>query len=276
MSPPATVSPSGSGLVKPKATYGTPVLSPSATPYTPIPQQPHPYPPPPASNPIQYDLRGLAQSPSSATGRTTAPLSPQLGLPASPTPMMFGPGRASGAQLPPAAMRQGNAVAETDSQAQGAVEFESKLSVGIDFGTTFSVPTCIAYYQPSPNDEAQIVAWGIEASALTLHEGFYKIEWFKLFLDRLVLRDGRLAASARLPDLPFGKQPTDVVTDYLNCLWKYAKERITEEIGSVADLEAADVILTVPAAWGAAACSLIREAAIKAEMVRSATPVPAS
>lgn len=63
-----------------------------------------------------------------------------------------------------------------------------------------------------------------------------RIEWFKLFLDPQVLREGRLATSARLPELPHGKQPIDVVTDFLSCLWKYAKERITEEIGSVADL----------------------------------------
>lgn len=123
------------------------------------------------------------------------------------------------------------------------------------------------------------------------------MEWFKLFLDPQVLREGRLAATARLPDLPYGKEPIDVVTDYLSCLWKYAKERITEEIGSVADLgaslslldwlppawdrradrtlerghtEAADVILTVPAAWDAAGCQMMRTAAINAGMVQSA------
>lgn len=35
-------------------------------------------------------------------------------------------------------------------------------------------------------------------------------------------------------------------------------------------VEAADVILTVPAAWDAAGCSIMREAAIKAGMVQSA------
>lgn len=64
----------------------------------------------------------------------------------------------------------------------------------------------------------------------------HRVEWFKLFLDPAVLREGRLASSARLPDLPPGKEPIDVITDYLSCLWLYAKERITEEIGSVADL----------------------------------------
>lgn len=75
-----------------------------------------------------------------------------------------------------------------------------------------------------------------------------RVEWFKLFLDPAVLREGRLATSARLPELPPGKEPVDVVTDYLSCLWQYAKERITEEIGSVADLgESADWISTLHA-----------------------------
>lgn len=42
------------------------------------------------------------------------------------------------------------------------------------YETFRKVPTCIAYYQPSPNDEAVVVAWGIEAKAMTLREGFYK------------------------------------------------------------------------------------------------------
>ena len=33
-----------------------------------------------------------------------------------------------------------------------------------------------------------------------------------------------------------GKQPLDVIVDFLSCLWEYAKERITAEIGAVADL----------------------------------------
>jgi len=71
-------------------------------------------------------------------------------------------------------------------------------------------------------------------------------------------------------DLPFGKEPIDIIVDYLTCLWRYAKERITEDTGSIADLEAADVLLTVPAQWDAAGCQIMREAAIKAGMVQSA------
>lgn len=42
------------------------------------------------------------------------------------------------------------------------------------YETYRKVPTCIAYYQPTPSSEAVIVAWGIEAKAMTLREGFYK------------------------------------------------------------------------------------------------------
>ncbi len=40
----------------------------------------------------------------------------------------------------------------------------------------------------------------------------------------------------RLPGLPYGKEPVDVIVDFLTCIWTYAKARITDEIGSVADL----------------------------------------
>jgi hypothetical protein len=67
-----------------------------------------------------------------------------------------------------------------------------------------------------------------------------------------------------------GKKAINVIVDFLSCLWEYAKEQITREIGAVADLskdtkviykqhanfvafnqDSADVWLTVPAAWDA-------------------------
>ncbi|GAA6006073.1 Hsp70 family protein [Rhodotorula paludigena] len=277
-----------SGLMRPKPVYGTP--SPQTTYSTPATTLAAPSPP------VTLDEHGM---------RLTSPALTPLVIPSSQLPASSAaPQRstvsngAMGSGEPQSFVQGEQVIAEADSALQTS-EQEAKLSVGIDFGTTFSgvaygsnrhmsgqvrqilnwpgsyetyrkVPTCIAYYQPTPADEAIVVAWGIEAKAMTLREGFYKVEWFKLFLDPQVLREGRLAASARLPELPYGKQPVDVVTDYLSCLWKYAKERITEEIGSVADLEGADVILTVPAAWDAAGCQIMRTAAINAGMVQSA------
>jgi hypothetical protein len=85
--------------------------------------------------------------------------------------------------------------------------------------------------------------------------------------------------------------------DFLACIWEYAKQQITREIGAVADLGvytlscisnkietltrispnpllhshqgAADVWLTVPAAWDAMGCQMMREAAIDAGLVQS-------
>lgn len=94
-----------------------------------------------------------------------------------------------------------------------------------------------------------------------------RCEWFKLFLSPESLRSGQ--PDPRLPPLPAGKNVVDVISDFLRCIWRYAKRQITDEIGSVVDLDAADVLLTVPAAWDAAGCSLMREAAIRAGLVQS-------
>lgn len=78
---------------------------------------------------------------------------------------------------------------------------------------------------------------------------------FKLFLEPHALRDDH-AVDPRLPSLPAssygviplihrsrvsirtqpGKHAIDVIIDFLRCLWGYAKEQITREIGAVADL----------------------------------------
>ncbi|GAA5992962.1 hypothetical protein JCM10908_000772 [Rhodotorula pacifica] len=187
-----------------------------------------------------------------------------------------------------------NARGQAKTQAQR--EDEGKMSVGIDFGTTFSgiaygssrvfdgqirqilnwpgsyetyrkVPTCILYEQHDPSEEAKIVSWGLEAKNTTVREGFVKCEWFKLLLSPESLRSG--VPDPWLPPLPVGKNVVDVIADFLRCIWRYARRVITEEIGSVVDLNAADVLLTVPAAWDAAACSLMRESALRAGLVQS-------
>ncbi|KAI5477442.1 protein of heat shock protein Hsp70 family [Pseudohyphozyma bogoriensis] len=175
---------------------------------------------------------------------------------------------------------------------QGAGENEGKLSVGTTFSgiaygsnrsmsgqirqilswpgsyeTYRKVPTCILYHQRTPSEPATVLAWGLEAK--TLGPSNLTLGQHRLFLSPDVLRDGRGTSSARLPELPYGKEPIDVIVDFLTCLWTYAKTTITEEIGSVADLEAADVLLTVPAAWDAAGCAIMRQAALKAGLVQS-------
>jgi len=166
------------------------------------------------------------------------------------------------------------------------------MSISIDFGTTFSgvaygssriasgqvqqilswpgssetfrkIPTCLLY------DEAgRVLAWGLEAKNTGPMPGTIRCEWFKLFLEPHVLRD-ESAVDPRLPMLPPGKRAVDLIIDFLSCLWEYAKDQITRDIGAVADLNTADVWLTVPAAWDARGCEVMREAAIAAGMVHS-------
>ncbi|KAF8687621.1 Actin-like ATPase protein, partial [Rhizoctonia solani] len=170
---------------------------------------------------------------------------------------------------------------------------EGKLSVSIDFGTTFSgvaygssriaggkvqqilqwpgsfenfrkIPTCLLY-----GEQGEVLTWGLEAKNASPIPGSFRCEWFKLFLEPKSLREGTV--DSRLPGLPPGKKPIDAIIDFLSCLWNYAKQQITREIGAVADLNSADVWLTVPAAWDAKGCDMMREAAIAAGLVQNAS-----
>ncbi|ORY76553.1 hypothetical protein BCR35DRAFT_120949 [Leucosporidium creatinivorum] len=255
------------------------------------PSYPHTPPPPMPSGPHGY-VAGIARpSPTYAQG---APPTPSM-TSGPPTPTL---GRSRTGSVH-ARSRQGSERMDGAVSAVSrrmAENTEGKLSVGIDFGTTFSgvaygstrlfsgqirqilvwpgsyetyrkVPSCILYSQHSPHDEAQVIAWGLEAKNMTLQPGMVKCEWFKLLLSPESLRSGQ--PDPRLPPLPHGKTVVDVISDFLREIWRYSKRQITEEIGSVVDLDSADVLLTVPAAWDAAGCSLMREAAIRAGLVQS-------
>ncbi|KAK7440018.1 hypothetical protein VKT23_017271 [Stygiomarasmius scandens] len=181
----------------------------------------------------------------------------------------------------------------TSLYAQDAVNMdEGKMSVSIDFGTTFSgvaygssriaggqvqqilnwpgsfetfrkIPTCLLY-----DDQGRVLAWGLEAKNAGPIPNTIRCEWFKLFLEPSALRD-ESSVDPRLPQLPPGKKAINLIIDFLSCLWEYAKEQITRDIGAVADLNSADVWLTVPAAWDARGCEIMREAAIQAGLVQS-------
>ncbi|KAJ7619528.1 actin-like ATPase domain-containing protein [Roridomyces roridus] len=165
-----------------------------------------------------------------------------------------------------------------------------KLVIAIDFGTTFSgvaygssriaagrvqqiiqwpgssetyrkIPTCLLY-----DEQGRVLAWGLEAKNASI-PGTSRFEWFKLFLDPRALRD-EPALDPRLPALPAGKTARDLIEDFLSCLWEYAREQITAEIGAIADLNTCDVWMTVPAAWDAKGCALMRRASIDAGLVQ--------
>lgn len=108
---------------------------------------------------------------------------------------------------------------------------------------------------------------------------------------RYVKHAPRITATPLIPEFinQPGKKALDLIIDFLSCLWEYAKEQITREIGAVADLskchpipcfdyradacinflDSADVWLTVPAAWDAKGCNMMRDAAISAGLVQS-------
>ncbi|KAI5120632.1 hypothetical protein M0805_009392 [Coniferiporia weirii] len=171
-----------------------------------------------------------------------------------------------------------------------SVADEGRMSVSIDFGTTFSgvaygssrieqgkvqqilrwpgsfetfrkIPTCLLY-----DESGRVLAWGLEAKNASPMAGTVRCEWFKLFLEPRALREGHV--DPRLPSLPPGKEAIDLIIDFLSCMWEYAKEEITRAIGAIADLDSADVWVTVPAAWDAKGCEIMRKAAIAAGLVQ--------
>ncbi|KAF9480618.1 actin-like ATPase domain-containing protein [Pholiota conissans] len=213
---------------------------------------------------------------SAQTGFSNQPLM-QPGLTHSPNMSISGP-------LP----TQMNSMPESKN-----VQDKGKMSISIDFGTTFSgvaygssriaggkvqqilnwpgsfetfrkIPTCILY-----DEYGRVLAWGLEAKNSGPIPGTTLCEWFKLFLEPQALRD-ESSIDPRLPTIPPGKKAIDLIIDFLSCLWEYAKDQITRDIGTVADLNTAEVWLTVPAAWDAKGCEIMREAAISAGLVANA------
>ncbi|KAH0833971.1 D-arabinono-1,4-lactone oxidase-domain-containing protein [Lanmaoa asiatica] len=218
----------------------------------------------------------------------------QVGLPTplyQPSPIHVPPRHAS--TSPSLASSVTQMIASMPRNEYGGPPDEGRMSISIDFGTTFSgvayasariasgvvqqilhwpgsletfrkVPTCLLY-----DEHGQVMAWGLEAKNASPMPGTLQCEWFKLFLEPRALRD-ESAIDPRLPQLPPGKTAMNLIIDFLTCLWEYAKEEITREIGAVADLNAADVVVTCPAAWDAKGCDLMRAAAIEAGLVQSA------
>ncbi|KAG5645618.1 hypothetical protein DXG03_005609 [Asterophora parasitica] len=174
--------------------------------------------------------------------------------PMSISPPLPAPPRAVAASPPP----------EDEGKIIAGGQVQQILNWPGSFETFRKIPTCLLY-----DEQGRILAWGLEAKNASPMPGTTRCEWFKLFLEPHALRD-ESAVDPRLPELPPGKRALDLIVDFLSCLWEYAKEQITRDIGAVADLNSADVWLTVPAAWDARGCDIMREAAIAAGLVQSA------
>ncbi|RTE80896.1 hypothetical protein BHE90_004615 [Fusarium euwallaceae] len=148
------------------------------------------------------------------------------------------------------------------------------LAVGIDFGTTNSgvawataadfkrhninyicrwpglgreegkVPTEIYY-----DDDGEAM-WGYDIPG-----DVTRLQWFKLLLLKPEDLSREMRASPflqRARDIArkTGKEPVDIVADYLRLLWSHAEEKIKQEIGSgVFNALTLHVVVTVPAIW---------------------------
>ncbi|THH06853.1 hypothetical protein EW145_g3802 [Phellinidium pouzarii] len=188
--------------------------------------------------------------------------------PPSTSPPPFNPYDLSGAPSPPISAAQFHDMGGTtfSGVAYGSTRIEQGKVQQIlrwpgSFETFRKIPTCLLY-----DENGRVLAWGLEAKNSGPMEGTVRCEWFKLFLEPRALRDGHV--DPRLPSLPPGKKAIDLIIDFLSCMWEYAKEEITRAIGAVADLDSADVWLTVPAAWDAKGCEIMREAAVSAGLVQ--------
>ncbi|KAI9006600.1 hypothetical protein CLU79DRAFT_779899 [Phycomyces nitens] len=159
--------------------------------------------------------------------------------------------------------------------------------IGIDFGTTFSGCSYV-YSRDSANDVDEIKEWPKQGSAIypkvptvLLYEKDTKkmLAWgynaihqsklpnndailvkrFKLFLDSTIHNPTKL---------PNGLTPFEVISDYLSEFHKYILQVLKRSLGKVYDPSKFRYCLTIPAMWSDQAKSTMREAAIKANIIK--------
>ena len=97
------------------------------------------------------------------------------------------------------------------------------------------------------------------------------LQWFKLLLSEDACEQGgRKVVEAKDLMMKLGKTPVEVVADFLEKLWEHALELIELRLTKMSlDNRALRVVLTVPANWDRKACSLTRDAAVKAGITAS-------
>jgi molecular chaperone DnaK (HSP70) len=113
-------------------------------------------------------------------------------------------------------------------------------------GTKFKVPSTIRYH-----DDGRKI-WGFDASP----DDVDTLQWFKLLLveDRDMkenIRNCDYIKKAKASLAKAGKQPQEVVKDYLSLIWTQAVGSICKDMRRViVDSMPFRVVLTVPATWG--------------------------
>jgi phenylpyruvate tautomerase PptA (4-oxalocrotonate tautomerase family) len=128
---------------------------------------------------------------------------------------------------------------------------------------SLKVPSVLAY-----NSKAEVASWGF-----SLHRNRVEINCFKLLLSEQATEE--LAKSrpnehkklqAKLEKLE--KEPSDVVGDYLRCLWHHVVENIKEKIGNLLwENLNLKIMLTIPTIWDHKAQAMLRRSAEKAGLL---------
>jgi hypothetical protein len=132
--------------------------------------------------------------------------------------------------------------------------WESDLPASYDL---HKVPSTLTY-----NSKGAVTSWGYKLEA---HRHY--ISWFKLGLSeygREQLAEDQPEKYKKLHALlkSFGKEPVDVMADYLRCIWTYATENIQRRIGKhLWENLKLKIVVTVPAIWDHKAQELTRKAA---------------
>ncbi|GFH24970.1 uncharacterized protein HaLaN_22855, partial [Haematococcus lacustris] len=113
------------------------------------------------------------------------------------------------------------------------------------------------------------IAWGYSAicKLCDLQDAGHDISRYHLVKDfKLALQDADQAAA-----LPPGLRPETVMADFLTFLRKYTLEQLSGEVGAAAArLENIQWCLTVPAMWSEGSKALMRTAALRAGLIRTA------
>ncbi|EXJ87073.1 hypothetical protein A1O3_04031 [Capronia epimyces CBS 606.96] len=178
---------------------------------------------------------------------------------------------------------------------QRRAEKNSRIVVGIDFGTTFSGAAygsttkswndvvVISRWPGERNDILEKVptrlAYGIENQSSTdkwgydVGSGQNTCQWFKLLLDGALNKtdfdDPLLERSmgSSLMHLPEDKTAMEVASDFLSKLYCHVMDSIQQVIGRVAvEKTAIRFVVTTPATWSLAARQATREAAEDADI----------
>ncbi|KAG8731206.1 hypothetical protein FRC12_019840 [Ceratobasidium sp. 428] len=232
----------GTGARQHRAAPGLPLRRPPLrTPPPPTPPRLPPPPPPLVSIDDESLNLGTGARPKNAPTRPQRRITPPLG--GTTRPLIVEKKNDVAAKIVPNPTPPGN---------------EARLSISIDFGTMFSG---VAYGSSD-------IAGGRVQLLQQWPDGFgRKVP--------TCLRYTRGQVSSWSQSSGPGKRPLDLVADFLTCLWNHVKQQVTIKIGTIATLAnmysstgLADIWLTVPARWDAKACSIMREAAVRAGIVQ--------